>query len=153
AGWKYKMVKRVVMWGLLARPGDDPLSHPLWGSTLGAARFHGRVRNGIGWVPRAVVTRSGQQPWQMSDDRCQMTGGAGAGRGDLASWRAASTSGAWSREALGMGGRGQTRRTEGRREAPALVPDEVAFLSSVICHLTSVLSRAWGWVRARRSSD
>src|SRR5690606_26344822 len=55
------MVKRVVMLGLLARPGDDPLSHPFWGSSLGAARFHGRVRNGIGWVPRAVVTRSGQQ--------------------------------------------------------------------------------------------
>jgi hypothetical protein len=46
--------------GHLARPGDDPLSHPLWGSTLGAARFHGRVRNGVGWGPRAVVTRSGQ---------------------------------------------------------------------------------------------
>jgi hypothetical protein len=33
---------------------------PSWGSTLGAARFHGRVRNGVGWGPRAVVTRSGQ---------------------------------------------------------------------------------------------
>ena len=28
-----------------ARPGGDPLSHLLWGSTLGAAEFHGRVRN------------------------------------------------------------------------------------------------------------
>ena len=47
--------------GLLARPGDDPLSHPFWGSTLGAARFHGRVRNGVGWGPRAVITRSSQE--------------------------------------------------------------------------------------------
>jgi hypothetical protein len=46
---------------LLARPGDDPLSHPLEGSTLGAARFHGRVRNGVGWFPRAVITRSSQE--------------------------------------------------------------------------------------------
>src|SRR5690606_7283664 len=71
AGWKNELVKRVVMWGLLARPGDDPLSHPFWGSTLGAARFHGRVRNGIGWVPRAVVTRSGQQPGGLAGRRDQ----------------------------------------------------------------------------------
>ena len=44
----------------LARPGDDPLSHPFKGSTLGAVRFHGRVRNGVGWGPHAVVTRSRQ---------------------------------------------------------------------------------------------
>jgi hypothetical protein len=47
--------------GALARPGDDPLSHPSKGSTLGAAGFHGRVRNGIGWAPRAVITRPGQR--------------------------------------------------------------------------------------------
>ncbi len=46
---------------LLARPGGDPLSHPLEGSTLGAAEFHGRVRNGVGWGLRAVTTRSRQK--------------------------------------------------------------------------------------------
>ena len=46
---------------LLVRPGDDPLSHPSKGSTLGAVRFHGRVRNGVGWGPHAMVTRSKQK--------------------------------------------------------------------------------------------
>ena len=49
--------------GLLARPGGDPLSHRSNGSTLGAAEFHGRVRNGVGWGLRAVTTRSGEEPW------------------------------------------------------------------------------------------
>jgi hypothetical protein len=60
---------------LLARPGDDPLSHPSWSSTLGAARFHGRVRNGVGWSPCAVVTRPSEElkvRGQMTDARCQM---------------------------------------------------------------------------------
>jgi hypothetical protein len=48
--------------GLLARPGGDPLSHRSNGSTLGAAEFHGRVRNGVGWGLRAVTTRSGEEP-------------------------------------------------------------------------------------------
>ena len=46
---------------LLARPGGDPLSHRSNGSTLGAARFHGRVRNGVGWDPRALTTRSSEE--------------------------------------------------------------------------------------------
>jgi hypothetical protein len=58
--------------GALARPGDDPLSHPSKGSTLGAAGFHGRVRNGIGWAPRAMITRPGQRSRdQRSDIRGQ----------------------------------------------------------------------------------
>ena len=60
AGWvsEDRVSDRV---GLLARPGGDPLSHPLGGSTLGAAEFHGRVRNGAGWGLRAVTTRSSQE--------------------------------------------------------------------------------------------
>ena len=68
--------------GLLARPGDDPLSHPFWGSTLGAARFHGRVRNGVGWGPRAVITRSSQESKdQRSDARGQTDAGDGGAVG------------------------------------------------------------------------
>ena len=33
-----------------ARPGSDLLSRALRRSTIGAEGFHGRVRNGIGWV-------------------------------------------------------------------------------------------------------
>jgi hypothetical protein len=51
---------------LLARPGGDPLSHRSNGSTLGAAEFHGRVRNGVGWGLRAVTTRSGEEPGLIS---------------------------------------------------------------------------------------
>jgi hypothetical protein len=52
---------------------------PSWGSTLGAAEFHGRVRNGVGWDLRAVTTRSSQEP----DVRCQMAenGQLRSGRG------------------------------------------------------------------------
>ena len=32
------------------RPGGDLLSHALRRSTIGAEGFHGRVRDGIGWV-------------------------------------------------------------------------------------------------------
>ena len=38
-------------------PGDDLLFQRLSGSTIGAARFHGRVRDGIGWVTDAMVTK------------------------------------------------------------------------------------------------
>ena len=38
-------------------PGDDLLSQRLSASTIGAARFHGRVRDGIGWVTGAKVTK------------------------------------------------------------------------------------------------
>src|SRR5690625_4162700 len=36
--------------GGLGRPGSDLLSHALRRSTIGAEGFHGRVRDGIGWV-------------------------------------------------------------------------------------------------------
>ena len=40
-----------------AKPGDDLLFHCLGSSTIGAVRFHGRVRDGIGWVTNAMVTK------------------------------------------------------------------------------------------------
>ena len=40
-----------------AKPGDDLLFHCLSNSTIGAVRFHGRVRDGIGWVTDAMVTK------------------------------------------------------------------------------------------------
>ena len=40
-----------------AKPGDDLLFHCLGSSTIGAVRFHGRVRDGIGWVTDAMVTK------------------------------------------------------------------------------------------------
>ena len=71
---------------------------PSWGSTLGAARFHGRVRNGVGWGPCAVITRSSQESKdQRSDARDQMTPETAA--------TSAHPSWSCSREAWGMGGR------------------------------------------------
>src|SRR5438309_1802006 len=40
-----------------AKPGDDLLFHCLSSSTIGAVWFHGRVRDGIGWVTDAMVTK------------------------------------------------------------------------------------------------
>ena len=40
-----------------SKPGDDLLFHCLSSSTIGAVRFHGRVRDGIGWVTDAMVTK------------------------------------------------------------------------------------------------
>src|SRR6476620_9565956 len=40
-----------------AKPGDDLLFHCLSSSTIGAVRFHGRVRDGIGWVTDAMATK------------------------------------------------------------------------------------------------
>ena len=40
-----------------AKPGDDLLFHSLSWSTIGAVRFHGRVRDGIGWVTDAMATK------------------------------------------------------------------------------------------------
>ena len=40
------------------RPGSDLLSRALRQSTIGAASFHGRVRNGIGWGTCAITTWS-----------------------------------------------------------------------------------------------
>ena len=42
---------------LAAKPGDDLLFHCLGNSTIGAVRFHGRVRDGIGWVTDAMATK------------------------------------------------------------------------------------------------
>ena len=42
---------------LASKPGGDLLFHCLSSSTIGAVRFHGRVRDGIGWVTDAMVTK------------------------------------------------------------------------------------------------
>ena len=41
----------------VAKPGDDLLFHRLSDSTIGAVWFHGRVRDGIGWVTDAMATK------------------------------------------------------------------------------------------------
>ena len=46
------------------RPGGDLLSRALRQSTIGAAGFHGRVRNGIGWGTCAITT------WSSSAMKC-----------------------------------------------------------------------------------
>ncbi len=38
-------------------PGGDLLFHCLSNSTIGAVWFHGRVRDGIGWVTDAMATK------------------------------------------------------------------------------------------------
>jgi hypothetical protein len=38
-------------------PGGDLLSQCLSTSTIGAVRFHVRVRDGIGWVTDAIATK------------------------------------------------------------------------------------------------
>ena len=43
-------------------PGDDLLFQRLSVSTIGADWFHGRVRDGIGWVTDAMVTK--QWSWR-----------------------------------------------------------------------------------------
>ena len=40
-----------------AMPGDDLLFQRLSVSTIGAVWFHGRVRDGIGWVTDAMATK------------------------------------------------------------------------------------------------
>ena len=42
---------------LATKPGDDLLFHCLSNSTIGAVWFHGRVRDGIGWVTDAMATK------------------------------------------------------------------------------------------------
>jgi hypothetical protein len=42
---------------LASMPGDDLLFQRLSVSTIGADWFHGRVREGIGWVTDAMVTK------------------------------------------------------------------------------------------------
>ena len=52
---------RIIRMGTLhapaSKPGGDLLFHCLSNSTIGAVRFHGRVRDGIGWVTDAMVTK------------------------------------------------------------------------------------------------
>ena len=42
-------------------PGDDLLFQRLSVSTIGAVWFHGRVRDGIGWVTDAMATKQWSQ--------------------------------------------------------------------------------------------
>ena len=44
-------------YALASKPGGDLLFHCLSNSTIGAVWFHGRVRDGIGWVTDAMVTK------------------------------------------------------------------------------------------------
>ena len=49
---------RYTGWGFGDKaPGDDLLSHGLSHTTIGAAAFHFRVRDGIGWFHSADFTR------------------------------------------------------------------------------------------------
>ena len=48
---------------LASKPGDVLLFHRLSDSTIGAVRFHGRVRDGIGWVTDAMATKLWSQRW------------------------------------------------------------------------------------------
>src|SRR4051795_9621221 len=77
--------------GAPAGPGGVPLSRALGRSTMGAAGFHGRVRDGIGWGTRAVAAGSGGRPgwggwagWLGTGGRSRPPGGgAAAGAGEL----------------------------------------------------------------------
>ena len=50
-------MKSVFGWAGLGRPGSDLLFRVLRRSTIGAERFHGRVRDGIGCYTLAKATR------------------------------------------------------------------------------------------------
>ena len=51
----------------LGGPGGDLLSRVLRQSTIGAEGFHGRVRDGIGCRPLAIITRSSKLSRGFSD--------------------------------------------------------------------------------------
>ena len=53
-----------------AKPGDDLLFHRLSDSTLGAVWFHGRVRDGIGWVTDAMATKLWSRRVEYGFNRC-----------------------------------------------------------------------------------
>src|SRR6187200_588828 len=57
----------VLLETLAAKPGDDLLFHCLGSSTIGAVRFHGRVRDGIGWVTDAMVTKLWDRRFEVLD--------------------------------------------------------------------------------------
>ncbi len=53
--------------GVVGGPGGDLLSHVLRRSTMGAAGFHGRVRNGVGWGTRAIGHQVDRPPHTACD--------------------------------------------------------------------------------------
>ena len=57
---------------LAAKPGDDLLFHCLGNSTIGAVRFHGRVRDGIGWVTDAMATKLCDERVRSSRNRARL---------------------------------------------------------------------------------
>src|SRR3984957_9867951 len=69
-GQRNEPANKVVMKGSerrhpLCRPGGDLLSRALRRSTIGPGRLNDRVRNGIGWGPSGIATRSTKR---MRDD-------------------------------------------------------------------------------------
>ena len=56
---------------VLGRPGSDLLFQVLRLSTIGAGKFNGRVRDGIGyWLP-AITTRPAKDGSRTSEIRCR----------------------------------------------------------------------------------
>ena len=55
-------------------PGDALLFRGLSHSTIGAVWFHGRVRDGIGWVTDAMVTKLWSQRVGNSRNRADLLG-------------------------------------------------------------------------------
>ena len=51
------ITKFILLFILKKNPGNDLLFHALRQSTIGANSFHGRVRDGIGCLSVAIVTR------------------------------------------------------------------------------------------------
>lgn len=58
---------------LASMPGGDLLFHRLSDSTIGADRFHGRVRDGIGWVTDAMATKQWGQRGALGVKSCGIT--------------------------------------------------------------------------------
>jgi hypothetical protein len=56
--WSCKSKRPIERWAVLCKDlGDDLLSHGLSHTTIGAAAFHFRVRDGIGWYHSAMVAK------------------------------------------------------------------------------------------------
>ena len=90
--------------GMVAGPGGDLLSHVLRRSTMGAAGFHGRVRNGVGWGTRAMATRSRNHPARSATARGPRPPLHGSGDEDPCEGRRLGDAGklmAWARLACG----------------------------------------------------
>ena len=57
-------------------PGDDLLFQRLSVSTIGAVWFHGRVRDGIGWVTDAMATKQwSRRDARLGFNRCVLVSG------------------------------------------------------------------------------